>query len=245
MRLSKSIYIVGSGNAGFGLTNAYDCNVYLIDCKEELVLIDSGSGLEPERILEQITFHGFQPKDINKILITHAHADHGGGAGFLKKYIGAEVYAYGKSADYISQGDEEAISLASAREAGVYPQNYRIRPCLTKTLGDGETIRAGTITFTVMESLGHCSGHCSYYAEIDGKKVLFSGDSFFAGGKIALQPIWDCNIMEYKKTAEKFAKLPVDALIPSHHELIWSGGESHIQKVDEIFSKLKMPGNAG
>ena len=49
MRLTSRIYLVGSGLYGFGLTNDYDCHVYLVDCGSSAVLVDSGVGLEVDR----------------------------------------------------------------------------------------------------------------------------------------------------------------------------------------------------
>ena len=46
MKLLPSIYLVGSGSTGIYLTNYLDCNVYLVDCKTEYVLIDSGAGYD-------------------------------------------------------------------------------------------------------------------------------------------------------------------------------------------------------
>ena len=50
MRIMKDIYLVGSGN--FGISNMTDCNVYLVGSEESYALIDAGSGLQTEKILE-------------------------------------------------------------------------------------------------------------------------------------------------------------------------------------------------
>ena len=51
MKLMDSVYMVGSCTAGFSMTNAFDCTVYLVDGKVELALIDAGVGVQPERII--------------------------------------------------------------------------------------------------------------------------------------------------------------------------------------------------
>ena len=71
MKLMDSVYMVGSGTAGFSMTNAFDCTVYLVDGKDELALIDAGVGVQPERIIKQIERDGFDPAQIGKILLTH------------------------------------------------------------------------------------------------------------------------------------------------------------------------------
>lgn len=78
MKLMDSVYMVGSGTAGFSMTNAFDSTVYLVDGKDELALIDAGVGVQPERIIKQIERDGFDPAQIGKILLTHGHGDHAG-----------------------------------------------------------------------------------------------------------------------------------------------------------------------
>ena len=85
MKLMDSVYMVGSGTAGFSMTNAFDCTVYLVDGKDELALIAAGVGVQPERIIKQIERDGFDPAQIGKILLTHGHGDHAGGAYALSK----------------------------------------------------------------------------------------------------------------------------------------------------------------
>lgn len=48
MKLTDNVYLVGSGE--IGLTNQYDCHVYLIDGGSDAVLIDAGVGIESEKI---------------------------------------------------------------------------------------------------------------------------------------------------------------------------------------------------
>ena len=52
MRLTEDIYLVGS--AEFGISNAYDCHVYLIDGGEEAALIDCGVGYDTGQIIRNI-----------------------------------------------------------------------------------------------------------------------------------------------------------------------------------------------
>ena len=111
MRLTPRVHLVGSGATGADLSNSYDCHVYLVDGGGPLALIDAGVGLEPELILANVRAAGFDPAAIETIALTHAHADHGGGAGPLHELTGAEVLAPGPAATWLKQADEEAISL--------------------------------------------------------------------------------------------------------------------------------------
>ena len=245
MKLTQEIYLVASGSAGIGLTNSYDCNVYLIDCGDGYVLIDCGAGLQPEKIRAQIEKHGFGAKQCKGILLTHAHADHSGGAKWMKQATGKTPLALEESARYLREGDVRAIALEKAMKAGVYPADYCFESCEADVIQDGQKLVFGNITLQAVKSEGHCSGHCCYWGEIGGEKVLFSGDAIFPGGKISLQPIWDCSVDEYAKTIEKLAALEVDALLPSHHGLLLQGGSAPIQAAHKVFAKLAVPPNGG
>ena len=241
MRITEHIWVVASGSAGFGLTNPYDCTVYLVDCEEGFVLIDAGAGLESGRILDEIRRAGFSPEDCLGILLTHAHADHAGGAAELAGATGAEVYASAPAAGYLVAGNGAAVALPAAIAAGVYPADYRLRPCPVAVLPAGEERRFGQVTFQAVDTSGHCSGHVAYLAELDGKKLLFSGDCVYPGGAISLQPIWDCSVPDYVAAIDRLALLEFNALLPSHHGLLLSGGRETVLEAKGYFDKLMMP----
>src|SRR5579859_6503063 len=104
MQLTEHIYLVGSGAMGFDLTNAFDCHVYLIDGGDELALVDTGAGLAHEDILANIVAHGFALNRLRTVLLTHAHADHSGGAANLYNQLGVTVIASARTADLVRRG---------------------------------------------------------------------------------------------------------------------------------------------
>ncbi len=243
MKISDHIHIVASGESGFSLTNPFDCTVYLIDGKDECALIDAGVGVEPERILNEIKKSGIKPESINKILLTHGHGDHAGGAKILSELLGAKVYAMDPAATFIRDGDIEHLSLTSAIEAGVYEKGYRFRPCDTLPLIEGEKIQVGLLTLKVVSSEGHSAGHCCYVMQEGDATVLFAGDSVQCGGKIALQAIWDCDLQKYISTIRKLNELRPDMLLPAHGAFAVSRGYIHLQKACSILDTLALPKN--
>lgn len=245
IRLNDFISVVASGRPGSNFSDPYDCDVYLVDTGDGLVLVDAGVGPEGGAPLDGVRACGYAPSDVRMILLTHGHADHSGNARHLHEATGAPVRAHADCARYVSQGDTAAIALEAAIRAGLYPPDYRFRPCPVEALEDGQSFCVGKTRWTALDTPGHCSGHMCYLMERDGRGYLFAGDSIFVGGKITLQNIWDCSITQYAATAEKLGGLSFNALLPSHFGVDLSEGRAHVEKARSIFQSLLVPPQAG
>ncbi|MEG0260129.1 MAG: MBL fold metallo-hydrolase [Lysinibacillus sp.] len=243
MRINNRIHLIGSGDYGFNLTNKYDCNIYLIDGGNSLALIDAGAGIETERIINEIKDAGFDPLQVDFIFLTHAHADHAGGAYELSKQCDAVLYGLADTARFVSTGDTEAISLSAAIKAGIYPSNYHFPSCPVTPINDGEKFQVGDLKIHAIETLGHSDGHASYYMEYAGKRCLFGGDLIFGGGKISLQATWDCRLTEYEQSIRKVSELKIDSLFPGHFIFICNDAHHHIETAVSQLNQLAIPKN--
>lgn len=243
MQIHERIHIVGSGNSGFGISHELDCTVYLIDGNEEYVLIDAGAGVEPETILHNIKAAGIHPTQISKIFLTHGHGDHSGGVFALSRFCQAEVYALEETAAYVSEGSLDAIALKEAIRAGVYGKDYTYHACPVKPLREEIPVQAGDIWITAHRMEGHCSGHACYEMVYNEKKILFSGDSVFNYGKIALQSIWDCDLQKYIESCRKMDEMHPDILLPAHGAFLMSQGYRYIEKAMKKIRELGVPDN--
>lgn len=242
MQLTPQVYLVGSGRLGFELSNDFDCHVFLVDGGSEAALIDSGVGLETEKILENIRATGLASK-ITKIILTHAHSDHMGGAGELRAALDAQVVAPAEAADWIRAADEKAVSLELAKRAGYYPEDYRLQGSpVDVEVREGDTIRVGELELGVLETPGHCRGHCSYLARGE-RTLLFGGDLVFFNGAVILQNIPDCSIQDYAASVDKLEGMGVNALLCGHMTLPLRNGQRHIDLAVQAFRGLMVPKN--
>ena len=227
---------------GIHMTDAYDCHVYLIDGQEELALIDAGAGMGVDDILKNIEDHGFNLSKLKYLILTHAHADHAGGAKRIREKTGVEVIAHPITADYLERGDEEGINLSTAKRAGFYPMDYRFESCeVGRKVKEGEKIQVGVHTLKVIETPGHCEGHLSFLMETEERNYLFSGDLVFFDGKVAIQYINDCDVFSLGKSLKKLEGLKIDTMLSGHDLFVLKEAQKHIDKAINTLERLAIP----
>lgn len=242
MKLTEEVYLVGSGAAGIGLTDDYDCHVYLINGGGELALVDAGAGLGVSHILNVVRADGFHLNDIRYVLITHTHADHAGGAARLGSELDAAFYVSAQEAAFLRDADEEAVGLTFAREAGFYPSDYRLEPCaVDRELHDGEVFHVGDLSVKAILLPGHSIGSMLYLVQGKEQRYLFSSDSVLFGGMISLLNCVGSSLEDYRNHIGKLSGLGVDALLPGHLNFCLKGGQEQLDKAVEAFKGLGVP----
>ena len=243
MRIHERIQIIGSGNSGFSITHPDDCTIYLLETEAGCAMIDAGCGIQTELIIQELAAAGHQPEDVKSILLTHGHGDHAGGVAELSERCRADVYALPETARYVTEGDEKSLSVDKAIEAGIYDEDFHIRPCPVIPLPDGQTLQIGDLEIRARLMEGHCSGHGCYEVQLGGQTVIFSGDSDFCGGKISIQAIWDCDLQKYIETCQMLERLHPDVLLPSHGGIALNRGRKQIEMAMRKIRELKLPEN--
>lgn len=241
MELIPGVHLVGSGRLGFSLTSPYDCHVYLLVADGDAVLVDAGSGLEPDAIVARIVEAAVQPRSVSRILLTHAHADHAAGAARLAALLGAEIWAPAASAGALEAGDEDAVGLTTARRAGVYPEACRLAATpVNRALAEDE-LSVGSLRLAVVPTPGHSADHLAYAATIAGRRVLFAGDLVFARGRVALLGSPDCSLQAYPDSLDSARALAPDILFPGHGEPVLTGAVKHIDEARRCFADGMLP----
>jgi hydroxyacylglutathione hydrolase len=243
VRLTDRVYLVGSGSLGFGLTHRLDCHVYVVDGRTELALVDAGAGRAPELIIRRLEEEGLDTSKLRHLIFTHGHADHSGGGAALKRAAPHIVtYASEKVGQWLTEGNEVAISLDVARQAGAYPEDYRLEAvAVDESVREGDVLCIGDSYLTVFNTPGHADGHISLLLGSDEGKCLFSGDCLFFGGRVMLENTYDCNLQLLIQSLRKMRKLNVTALLPGHGSVALSHGQSHIETANEVLDKLLIP----
>ena len=242
VRPTERISVVGGGENALGISHPLDPNVYLLSGGNELALIDAGVGLDEAEILANVRSLGFQTEAIRHILLTHAHADHSGGAAALAQMLDACVYLSEIESPALEAGDEDALGLTIARRNGFYPENYRLRPCtVQEQVHAGQQIRCGDLEVSVLATPGHSAGSVCYLVETDHGRALFTGDTVFAGGKISLLVCPGSDLLALATSINNLAGLEVTSLLPGHGLFALRRGQDHIDQAVRAFNSMVPP----
>lgn len=245
MHIDPHVYLVGSGQLGFDLTNLFDCNIYLFDSGSGGVLFDAGAGLECDRILEVCRQDRIDPAGITHLWLTHAHTDHGGGTAHLRERLpGLRVWTNPATAKIVTLGDEAAVSLPPAKAAGSYPADYVYRPGpVDHVVEHGQVVEVGRLRIEVISTPGHSHDHhCYLVTDADlNKRYLVGGDAIFYGGKIVLQNTYDCSVPESIASIQRLAGYEFEALLAGHFNFSLSRGKRHVAAALSVIEKLGCP----
>src|SRR4051812_7124608 len=247
MRLTPDVAMIGGGVFGFDLSSPFDCNVYLIDGGDDLAIVDAGAGDQmgkTDLIIENAKKDGFDLTRASKLLLTHYHVDHMGGAAELAERLGLEIHASPLVARTLSEGDEDAMSLPAVKRIGFVPEEFRLKTYPPAgDLVEGAKFKIGRLSVTVYETPGHAKGHVSFLIEGGESTMLVQGDVVFAGGTILLQNIPECSIAEYSASTKKLDSLDFEIFLPGHLGFSLRNGKRHISAAAEQFEKLMVPRN--
>jgi glyoxylase-like metal-dependent hydrolase (beta-lactamase superfamily II) len=230
MQLHENVTLVGSGE--LGLTHYLDCHIYLLHSRGEYALVDTGSGVHAERLLNGL------PR-LRYVLLTHCHGDHAGAVHLIK---GAKVASSAWELQMLEQGTDEDLGLVQARYAGTYPADYTfVHAKGDLVLEHGTELTLGDLTICAVMTPGHTRGSVCYLVKTPAGTILFSGDTVFWGGLIQLLNTPGSDISEYRQSVQALAGLGVDGLFPGHGLWALRNGQAHIDKMLHYFKRSAVP----
>ena len=246
MRLTNHVYMVGGGIAGFGISNPHDSNVYLVTDGVSGLLIDAGLGPGTKQIVSNIENDGIDPACIDRVVITHAHADHAGACAALKRTLGVDVCVPQGTKQWMEVADEEAIDLTRAKKAGLYYPEYKLEPVSVDCeLSDGDFIQVGSLMLEAIWTPGHTAKHLCFVLRSEGSILAFTGDFVFWQGHILQISTPDASLPDYLASMERFRGFGIDGLVPGHGAITISDGQAHVDKALSAFDRLGIPPNFG
>ena len=189
---------------------AFDDNyLWLLHDGRRALVVDPGDAQPVLRMLQD------KQLQLESILVTHHHPDHTGGVDALREATGAKVFG---------------------------PARERIPPPFIP-LQDGDTVRALDLDFQVIDVPGHTAGHIAFYMAptlsasrdalppegahpawggpapdgpvLDGRPLLFCGDTLFSGG---CGRLFEGTPAQMLASLDRLAALPGDTRVCCTHE---------------------------
>jgi len=161
-KVFDNVYYVGPGYV----------SVWLVSTSDGLILFDTAEEPYVEHILSGIRSFGFDPADIEYIILSHGHLDHFGGAAHIQEITGARVAAMPEDWDMI-----EEAAMRPGRGGGPSPRV----PERDIELFQNQTIVVGETTLTIHKTPGHTPGATSaeFYVYDNGTphRAVFVGGS--------------------------------------------------------------------
>ncbi len=183
----------------------FDCNCYLLT-GDDNVLIDTGTGLNSKYLIESIKDIIGTDGVLDRILLTHCHFDHIGGARALIEAFGSEVYA----------GHIDAIPIRNADPLYTLSDDLDIRPIEVSDLFHGDIIDLGQHRLHVIETPGHTQGGVCFYDEISSS--LFSGDTIFSNS-VGRTDFFGGSIASLRNSIKYLIDIAVKELYPGHGDV--------------------------
>src|SRR4029077_17579661 len=127
-----------------------NCSVIGDEATREAIVIDPGDDITD--VLALIQKHNLQVK---QIVITHAHIDHVGGAMKLRAATGAPIL--------LNQNDYALLQMLDV-QASWLGMDDSGKVDIDQSVGQADTVKAGSLSADVMHTPGHTEGSiCLYF----------------------------------------------------------------------------------
>lgn len=156
--------------------------IYLINTGTKLLLVDAGAGVfygsYGGHLVESLRAAGYEPDQINTVLLTHLHSDHIGGLvqGANLTFPNADVYVEKIESDFwLNPADSFKVAVSNRHH--FKEVEISLRPVINA--GRLKPFHGNTELFQGIKSIatpGHTPGHTSYEIESKGEKLVLWGD---------------------------------------------------------------------
>jgi glyoxylase-like metal-dependent hydrolase (beta-lactamase superfamily II) len=226
MRISERVFLIGGG--AYGISATGDCNMYLVDCSDSLVLIDTGGGNGVSQVLDNIKDMGFDPRNLEVAFITHCHFDHIGGNKIFKEKTECKIAAHQTEVpDLENLGPLTLYDMALENGLSFEPSKVDM------ILKGGEKVRVGDIEFSIVHTPGHSPGGISIVIKEGNYASLFPGDTVSAQGRLGFINGPGFELQAWKESIKKMISLKPDRIYPGHGVFVLSGALEHLVLYDQ------------
>jgi glyoxylase-like metal-dependent hydrolase (beta-lactamase superfamily II) len=145
---------------------AQNCSLLWDATTRQAAVVDPGGDVED--ILAEVAAHQLK---VEKILLTHGHIDHVGGAAALATHLGVPIEGpQREEAFWLEQLPEQCRMFGFPPTPALTPDRW---------LEEGDSVTVGGLTLDVLHTPGHTPGHICFIHQ--PSKLAIVGDVLFAG----------------------------------------------------------------
>lgn len=220
------------------IQNKMGANVYLIENQDGFDLIDSGIFKETPKVIEQIEAQGFDMRKLKKIILTHCHCDHIGGAADLARDTAAEIAAHRDDIPYILQE-----KLISGPYHDMMRQEHRFMKKFNCVIQNVDIPLSDHDVLDLLGGLqvisvpGHTPGSIALYQP--ERKIMFFGDVIRNKEKrglvIGIPEKFNYDTEQTIKDARKLLDYPINYALFGHGEPILENAKDLLLPLLERF----------
>ena len=191
-----------------GAANEVGRSGFLVNCNGTNLLLDYGVLFGKRGSPPGYPLH-VKPKDLDAIIITHAHLDHSGNVPSLFVSGNTDVYATPPTMDLSQLLIEDMLKITKdAQPFGLPELNNMMRNA--KEIGYKQKVTKGNATFELRET-GHVIGGSSVLVESEKKKMFYTGDIKTHGSRMLREAdldIGDIDLLIMESTYSQTEQTP-------------------------------------
>lgn len=204
-------------------------NTYLVGTGRKRFLLDTGSGLDAYMPILEEAIAAAGCKEIEGIVLTHAHPDHIGGVNQVRGHFGRTIPVYKLPWPTDSGlsgpgGDVSPIAIDN-------PDTLADGPL--ELLSDGDRVETEGASLRAIFTPGHSPDHLCYV--IEEEQNLFSGDNVLGIGTTVI-PATSGDLGDYMNSLERVLTEAPAHIYPAHGPRIDKG----VSKIQEYLDHRRM-----